>query len=58
MFRSAKWKTEKNRIKAVFKLQFNATKVRFKQFLSVFFPLLCTISFSDFYLISFLFSGI
>ncbi|KAL5098876.1 hypothetical protein RYX36_003203 [Vicia faba] len=27
MFRSAKWKTEKNRIKAVFKLQFNATKV-------------------------------
>ncbi|CAJ2650632.1 unnamed protein product [Trifolium pratense] len=27
MFRSAKWKSEKNRIKAVFKLHFNATQV-------------------------------
>lgn len=27
MFRSSKWRSEKNRIKAVFKLQFNATKV-------------------------------
>lgn len=27
MFRSSKWRSEKNRIKVVFKLQFNATKV-------------------------------